>query len=128
MKFKSRILCLLLVLLMLLSVTAAAAANENTTLPLQEDSANQMSVNVETNNEILGISNSEKSLGATDNNKILCATDDGTFKALQDKIDNAPLGSVVILENNYTNTDNFDGNGIKISKKCIDRRRRKSWK
>ena len=69
MKFKSKILCLLLVLAMLLSVSAAAAANENTTMPFKEDSTDQMSVNVETGNEILGISNNEENL---------CATYDGT--------------------------------------------------
>ena len=95
---------------------SAVAANENTTQTFKEVSADSVSVSVETKDEILGISNSEESLGATDNNKILCATDDGTFKALQDKIDNAPLGSVVILENDYKNTDNFNKNGITISK------------
>ena len=100
MKFKSKILCLLLVLAMLLSVSAAAAANENTTMPFKEDSTDQMSVNVETGNEILGISNNEEVLGAPD----------GTFNALQDKIDNA--AGVLVLENDYANTDNFNQNGI----------------
>ena len=105
MKFKSKILCLLLVLVMLLSVSAAAAVNENTTMSFKEDSTDQMSVNVETGNEILGISNNEENL---------CATYDGTFNALQDKIDNA--AGVLVLENDYANTDNFNQNGISISK------------
>ena len=106
MKFKSKILCLLLVLVMLLSVSAVAA-NENTTLPLKEDSTDQMSVNVETNNGILGISNSEENLGAPD---------DGTFKALQEKINNTAEGGTLVLENNYTNTDWNFRFGINISK------------
>ena len=107
MKFKSKILCLLLVLAMLLSVSAAAAANENTTMPFKEDSADQMSVNVETGNEILGISNSEEVLGAPD----------GTFVDLYDIINNAQDGGTIELDKNYINTDNYnDGKGIQIKK------------
>ena len=73
MKFKSKILCILMLSVLLFSLSAVAA-NENTTIHLKEDSTDQMSVNVETNNEILGISNSEDNLGAPD---------DGTFKSLQ---------------------------------------------
>ena len=53
---------------------------------------------IETNNEILGISNSEESLGVPD---------DGTFKSLQEKINNTAEGGTLVLENNYTNTDDL---------------------
>ena len=106
MKFKSKILCLLLVLVMLLTISAVAA-NENTILSLKEDSTDQMSVNVETNNEILGISNSEYNLGAPD---------DGTFTSLQKKINNTAEGGTLVLENNYTNTNWNFRYGITISK------------
>ena len=59
------------------------------------------------NSNILGISNSEESLGAPD---------DGTFKTLQEKINNTAEGDTLVLENDYANTDNFDKNGISISK------------
>ena len=107
MKFKSKILCLLLVLVMLLSVSAAAAANENTTMPFKEDSTDQMSVNVETGNEILGISNNEEVLGAPDE----------TFVKLYEKINNAQDGDTIDLDRNYINTDHYnDGKGILIQK------------
>ena len=51
-------------------------------------------LSVETNNEILGISNSEESLGAPD---------DGTFKTLQEKINNTAEGDTLVLENDYAN-------------------------
>ena len=114
MKFKSKLLCLLLVFVLLLSVSAVAANETTTQSSFKEVSADPVSVSVESNNEILGISNSEESLGATDNNEILCATDGGTFRELQDKI-NAADG-VLVLENDYKNSDNFNQNGISISK------------
>ena len=104
MKFKSKILCLLLVLAMLLSVSAAAAANENTTMPFKEDSTDQMSVNVETGNEILGISNNEEVLGAPD----------GNFGELKTIIDIAQDGDTIDLARNYNNTDVYDNKGIEI--------------
>ena len=42
--------------------------------------------------------------------------DSGTFKELQEKIDNAPEGSTIYLLNNYTYDDSFTSSGITISK------------
>ena len=106
MKFKSKILCILLLSVLLFSLSAVAA-NENTTQSFKEVSEDPVSVSVESNNEILGISNSEESLGAPD---------DGTFKTLQEKINNTAEGDTLVLENNYTNTDDFNVEGINISK------------
>ena len=106
MKFKSKILCILLLSVLIFSLSAVAA-NETTTQSFKEVSADSVSVSVETNDEILGISNSEESLGAPD---------DGTFKSLQEKINNTAEGDTLVLENDYANTDDFNQNGINISK------------
>ena len=104
-KFKSKLICLLLVFVMLLSASAVAA-NENTTQSFKEVPTDSLSVNVETNNEILEILNNEEVLGAKDN---------GTFTALQEKINNAPEGSIINLENDYRYNEGFRTSGIYIS-------------
>ena len=43
--------------------------------------------------------------------------DDGTFTALQNKIDNAEEGSTIFLNNDYIYDEGFDIEGISISKK-----------
>ena len=47
---------------------------------------------------------------------ILGESDDGTFSALQKKIEDTTAGSTITLENNYANTDGFDSEGIVIDK------------
>ena len=50
-------------------------------------------------------------------NGIFASSDDGTFTALQKKINEASEGSIIILENDYSyNRDFEDNNGVKISK------------
>ncbi len=52
----------------------------------------------------------------TDNDEILSEKDDGTFTALQNKIDNAAEGSTITLENDYFYDEGFKSSGIRISK------------
>ena len=47
---------------------------------------------------------------------ILGETDDGTFAALQKKIDDAENATTIVLENNYTYNDGFNKDGITVSK------------
>ena len=116
MKFKPKSFFILLVFIMFLS-PGAVEANENTTL-FENEYAETLSANINSNEEILGMSNKDENLQATNN---------GTFWDLLDEIYNAPSGSVIELEKNYI-FDNFrysdgipimrsitiDGNGYTI--------------
>lgn len=44
-------------------------------------------------------------LGLSKNNEVLGAPDAGTFTALQEKINNTAEGGILLLENDYANTD-----------------------
>ena len=46
----------------------------------------------------------------------LSAKDDGTFTALQKKIDNAREGAIINLENDYKYDEGFSTDGITINK------------
>jgi len=102
---KNKFIILLLMFLMIISLSAVSAADENITETLKEETTQK--VPTSTNEK-------ENEMFKTTKNQILNAPDDGTFTSLQEKINNA--GDVLILENNYTNTDNFNSNGITISK------------
>ncbi len=52
----------------------------------------------------------------TNDNEILKEKDNGTFTALQDKIDAAAAGSTISLENDYKYDSGFSTEGIKIDK------------
>lgn len=51
-----------------------------------------------------------------DNKEIIAETDEGTFTALQKKINNASDGTTITLENDYKYDEGFSKNGISISK------------
>ena len=103
MKFKPKSFFILLVFIMFLS-PGAVEANENTTL-FENEYAETLSANINSNEEILGMSNNDENLQATNN---------GTFWDLQTLIFNAPAGSVIELEKNYI-FDDFDySDGIDI--------------
>ena len=106
MNFKSKIICLLLVFVLFLSV-GAVSADEMTAQSIIEESKEYSSVSTEiATDEILSASNDAENLASPD---------DGTFKALQNKINNTSSGDIK-LENNYTYGDDFDQSGIIISK------------
>lgn len=56
----------------------------------------------------------EKAVPSADDN--IMSTDNGTFTALQNKIDAVDAGSTIKLENDYIYNTGFDKNGITISK------------
>ena len=107
MNFKSKIICLLLVFVLFLSV-GAVSADEMTAQSIIEESKEYSSVSTEiATDEILSASNDAENLASPD---------DGTFKALQSKINSTSSGDEIKLENNYTYGDDFDQSGIIISK------------
>ena len=103
MNFK--VFSFILLLVFLLPVGAVAADTDGTTSI--GESTEYVSASVETNEEVLGSSKNEEVLGAQDA---------GTSTMLQEKINNGNNGDIIVLENNYTNTDNFNPQGITISK------------
>ena len=123
MKVKEHSLIILSLFLMLFVCIGSVSALENQIDDISE-------------NEVIGISESPELLtaGASDDAEgMLCdenvissdnsegylnvaSPDNGTFKALQEKINNAQAGDIIVLENDYANNDGFDTDGISISK------------
>ena len=60
---------------------------------------------------------SEDTLSVSLSDDEIGAKDDGTFTALQEKINNAPEGSTITLENDYKYDEGFSVDGIGIDKK-----------
>ena len=60
---------------------------------------------------------SDDTLSVSDDIDVISVKDNGTFKALQEKIDNAPAGSTITLENDYVYDESFDSWGLIIDKK-----------
>lgn len=87
----------------LFSISSVMASDANETIIANDDGQQTMQ---ETNEETI-TANTEDELIATDN---------GTFTALQSKINNAAEGSTITLENDYAYDDGFDTKGIGISK------------
>ncbi len=108
---KKKILILTLILLALLSISSISAGDVNdSAISNKEDSQieltgieNNIKSNIDENQEI-GDSN------------VIDEEDNGTFTALQQKIDNAEDNSTIIIENNYTYDDEFTAEGILINK------------
>ena len=106
MNIKSKIICLLLVFVLFLSV-GAVSADEITAQSIIEESKEHSSVSTEiATDEILSASNDAENLANPD---------DGTFNALQNKINGTSPGDKIKLENNYENKDKFNQTGIIIS-------------
>ena len=100
-----KLMMLAIFLVSLLAVSAVSAA-ENATEDIIADVASEDVVSVENNNQ---------TIEQTENEEISTA-DDGTFTALQNKINNAESGSTITLENDYIYDDGFDTNGIRLYK------------
>ena len=92
-----KIIILTIFFVSLFAVSAVSAA----------DNATSDIVDAEDNNQAM-----EQSI----NEEIIAATDDGTFTALQDKIDKAGAGSTITLENDYKYDEGFSTDGILITK------------
>ena len=108
MKYK-KIMLLAICLVSLLAVSAVSA-EENATEDIIADVASEDVVSVENNNQTIEQTENEDTIGATD---------DGTFTALQEKIDNAEEGSTITLENDYTYDEGFSTGGISIWAKVL---------
>ena len=73
----------------------------------------------DSSNELAGNSSCDEDIEISDSNEdILNTQDEGTFTALQNKIDEASEGSTISLENDYVYDDGFknDVYGVQISK------------
>ena len=104
---KRKFLILLCLVLFIVSVSCVSAA-ENTNQTVDGISSVSTIDNIDQTNDTLGV---------FENVEELSAKDDGTFTALQEKINNAPAGSTITLENDYKYDADFDKNGILIDKK-----------
>ena len=111
MKFKKSLLivCLIIFLFSIASVSAneiddvAFTAEDNEIIAVDEDSS------VENMDEILTESSQENVIEAD-------GEDDGTFSALQKKINDAEEGAVITLDKDYTYDEGFSKRGIRINK------------
>ena len=111
MKFKKSLLivCLIIFLFSIASVSAneiddvAFTAEDNGIIAVDEDSS------VENMDEILTESSQENVIEAD-------GEDDGTFSALQKKINDAEEGAVITLDKDYTYDEGFSKRGIRINK------------
>ena len=111
MKFKKSLLivCLIIFLFSIASVSAneiddvAFTAEDNEIIAVDEDSS------AENMDEILTESSQENVIEEE-------AEDDGTFSALQKKINDAEEGTVITLDKDYTYDEGFSKRGIRINK------------
>lgn len=104
MKFKNIILITLLLFAVLAISCVSAADNLTDDGVLQDTPLEEIEL-------------SDDDVVSSSQEEIIGEPDDGTFTALQSKIDNAGTNSTVILENNYSYDEGFSTGGIVISKK-----------
>ena len=135
MKFKKSLLiiCLMICLLSIASVSAnelddrAVTLEDDAQITLEEDSnsigdlddglaaSSREDISTE-GEEMLAASSQEGTLAASSDSEILGDTDDGTFTALQKKIDDAADGAAITLTKDYSYDDGFSERGIQIKK------------
>lgn len=112
MKFeKSIIVALCLCLLMIGSVSATS---DNDTM-VSSDVSDDSQLTVKDDNHIIEENPNDEVIGSSEK-EVKSAPDDGTFTALQNKINNAADGFTINLENDYMYNDGFKTSGITISK------------
>jgi hypothetical protein len=111
------------ILTCLFAVSAVSAAENVTDDIISADASNDVVsagisddvVSVEeTTDEVVSVENDNQVI--TEENNVINEEDNGTFAALQQKIDNAGDNSTIIFANNYTYDDEFTANGILINK------------
>ena len=108
MIMKRKILIFTLILLALFSVASVCAGDVNDTLTASED-VSQIELTATEDNL-------EKNI---DENQVIeekFVEDNGTFTALQQKIDGAEVNSTIVFPNNYYHENDYSANGISISK------------
>ena len=99
---KRKILILLCLILFIVSIAGVSATQDlNQTV---DDDANDL------------VSGEDTLTVSLNDGDVLGSKDDGTFTALQKKINNAPSGSTIYLENDYEYDEGFSESGIYISK------------
>ena len=103
MKFKKSFSTLILLLCVLFTMTCAFAGDVNDTMAVSLDNSQMEMSQDDENNEVI-FADEAQPIGETDN---------GTFAALESKI-NAGYGSTITLKNNYTYEGSGYTNGISI--------------
>ena len=101
MKKEVFILCLAICMLFALSSVCAGEVNDELAASNNTD---QIIENEDTVSDV-----DDGIISSSQNEEIVSVRDNGTFKALQNKIDNADEGSTVILENDYFHEEGFTG-------------------
>ncbi|WP_346662176.1 hypothetical protein [uncultured Methanobrevibacter sp.] len=110
---KKEILIFLLAICVLFTLSSVCAGDVNDTA-IASENTNQ--VIEETNIDDTLASGEDEVIVQTDNDEILSEKDDGTFAALQQKIDDAEEGEVITLENDYSYDSSYPSTGIVITK------------
>ena len=106
MLYKRVIIVLFLLIISFCTITSVSANN------LDDDTLDNVC------GDLIGIDNLEEAIEINGvESEDMLNSDDGTFTALQDKIDNAIEGSTITLENDYSYDANFESsNGVKVNK------------
>ena len=94
-----------IILTCFLAISAVSAA----------ENASDDLINTDDASDVVGIEENH-AIEQTEIEEMIGAIDDGTFTALQNKIDNAAEGSTITLENDYAYNKGFKTTGIEISK------------
>ena len=115
---------ILLMILCLSAISSVSANDLNDNMTLAEDNGidNSGLIAVEDVNQTIyddtnDLVSGEDTLSVSLSEDELSAKDDGTFTALQKKINDAEEGSTITLENDYKYNEGFDKSGISINKK-----------
>ena len=123
MDYKKSLLVFCVIICILFTVSSVAAGDVNDAAIASENQdmieiENQDSVDVNGATGEIDDANQkiESDVISSSNEDILSEKDNGTFKALQEKINNATEGSTITLENDYTYDEGFDTGGIVINK------------
>lgn len=111
MKFKKSLL-IICIFICLFSI-ASVSANEIDDVAITMEDSEIIAVD-----DSNSIENLEESLAESSNENLIgdSSEDDGTFSALQKKIDDAEEGAVITLDKDYAYDDGFSKRGIRINK------------
>ena len=84
------------------------------TVNAAENATNDVVTLNDVTDEGVSIENINPVIKQTKNDELISAADDGTFTALQDRIDNVTSGSTITFENDYKYDEGFSTDGIII--------------
>jgi predicted outer membrane repeat protein len=124
MKIKGHIYILLILLVCIISISAVSATDDTASDIISTNDNEEIVLDDNLNDDVISTDNSEdgkllledntEELISNENEKPLSEPDDGTFQALQNKI-NAGYGTTITLENDYKCEDGFNREGIEIA-------------